>query len=218
MMPAIDLSKVVGGFDDPVHDSQRIFRDALQALSHPGEIVALIPQAAIPDQAQPSAAVLLLALLDADSRLWLSPTLAASDAAHWIVFHTNCTLVDQPALADFAWVQDIDEMPALSRFNQGTDEYPELSTTCLLNVSGLENESNLEPVLTLQGPGILGTNQLCVNGMKRSDTEILLSQWQSNHQQFPKGVDIFLCGVTQIAGLPRTTKLSLTETSVSLKG
>ena len=217
-MLAIDLSKVVAGFDDPVQDSQRIFRDALQALSHPGEIVALIPRAAIPDQAQPSAAVLLLALLDADSRLWLSPTLATSDAAHWIVFHTNCTLVDHPALADFAWVQSIDEMPALSEFNQGTDEYPELSTTCLLNVAGLENESNVEPLLTLQGPGILRTNQLCVNEMKICDFEILLGHWQSNHQQFPKGVDIFLCGMNQIAGLPRTTKLSLTESPVSLKG
>ena len=217
-MLTIDLSKVVAGFDDPVNDSQRIFRDALQALSRPGDIIELAPCAAIPNQAQPSAAVLLLALLDADSRLWLSPTLATSDAAHWIVFHTNCTLVDHPALADFAWMQSIDEMPALSGFNQGTDEYPELSTTCLLNVAGLENESKLEPLLTLQGPGILETNQLCVKAMKISEIEILLSQWQSNHQQFPKGVDIFLCGVNQIAGLPRTTKLSLIESPASLKG
>ena len=158
-MQAIDLSKVVAGFNDPVNDSQCIFRDALQALSHPGDIVELTPCAAIPKHAQPSSAVLLLALLDADSSLWLSPTIAASDAAHWIVFHTNCTLVEQPALADFAWIQSIDEMPALCHFNQGTDEYPELSTTCLLNVEGLENQSISDPVLTLQGPGIASVSQ-----------------------------------------------------------
>jgi alpha-D-ribose 1-methylphosphonate 5-triphosphate synthase subunit PhnH len=217
-MQAIDLSKVVAGFNNPVNDSQRIFRDALQALSHPGVIVEIAPLATIPNQAQPSAAVLLLALLDADSRLWLSPTIASSDAAHWIVFHTNCTLVDQPALADFAWIQSMDEMPALSLFNQGTDEYPELSTTCLINVAGLEITSDSDPVLTLQGPGILGNSQLCVKAMKHSHLEILLSQLRSNHQQFPKGVDVFLCGVNQIAGLPRTTKLSLTEPSALIKG
>jgi alpha-D-ribose 1-methylphosphonate 5-triphosphate synthase subunit PhnH len=217
-MLTIDLAKVVPGFNDPVSDSQRIFRGALQALSHPGEIVELTPEAAIPDQAQPSAAVLLLALLDADSRLWLSPTIATSDAAHWIVFHTNCKLVDHPALADFAWAQSLDEMPALSCFNQGTDEYPELSTTCLLNVAGLEKESNTEPVITLQGPGILGINQLCFKAMKRPDLESLLSQCQTNYLQFPKGVDIFLCGVNQIVGLPRTTKLSLSDSSTSIKG
>jgi alpha-D-ribose 1-methylphosphonate 5-triphosphate synthase subunit PhnH len=217
-MLAMDLSKVVAGFNDPVNDSQRIFRNALQALSHPGDIVELAPCAAIPKHAQPSAAVLLLALLDADSKLWLSPTIATSDAAHWIVFHTNCTLVTLPALADFAWAQSIDEMPPLNSFNQGTDEYPELSTTCLLNVAGLESESISEPLLTLQGPGILGITQLCVTAMKRDKIEIFLSQWQSNQQQFPKGIDVFLCGVNQIAGLPRTTKLSLAESTESIKG
>ena len=217
-MLTIDLSKVVAGFDDPVSDSQRIFRDALQALSHPGQIVALTPHAAIPKHAQPSAAVLLLALLDADSHLWLSPTIAASDAAHWIVFHTNCTLVSDPALADFAWIQDMSEMPALDSFNQGTDEYPELSTTCLINVAGLEKDSNIDPVISLQGPGISGIDQLYLNEMKIAQLELLLNQLQTNHQQFPKGVDIFLCAPHQIAGLPRTTKLVLRQSSASIKG
>ncbi len=217
-MLAIDLSKVVAGFNDPVHDSQRVFRDALQALSHPGNVVDLIPNAAIPDKAQPSAAALLLALLDADSRLWLSPTIAASDAAHWIVFHTNCTLVKHPSLADFAWIHSLGEMPELTGFNQGTDEYPELSTTCLVNVAGFVNESNSGQTITLQGPGILGTSQLCLNKISDAHIENLLIQWRTNNQQFPKGVDVFLCGSNQIAGLPRTTKLSLTESTTSNKG
>ncbi len=217
-MLAIDLSKVVAGFNDPVHDSQRVFRDSLQALSHPGDVVELVPNAAIPNEAQPSAAALLLALLDADSRLWLSPTIAASDAAHWIVFHTNCTLVDNPSLADFAWINSFGEMPDLTNFNQGTDEYPELSTTCLVNVAGFVNESNSGQTITLQGPGILEKSQLCLKEISDAHVENLLIQWRANNEQFPKGVDVFLCGSHEIAGLPRTTKLSLTESTIPNKG
>ena len=217
-MLAIDLTKVVAGFNDPVNDSQRVFRDSLQALSHPGTVVDLTLNAAIPDQAQPSAAVLLLALLDADSNLWLSPTIAATDAAHWIVFHTNCTLVENPVLADFAWIHSIDEMPELDSFNQGTDEYPEQSTTCLLNVDGFDSETPSKHALILQGPGILGTRPLNLKSISALNTENLISQWHLNHQQFPKGVDFFLCAANQIAGLPRTTKLSLTQSTDFIKG
>lgn len=217
-MQVIDLSKVVGGFNNPVEDSQRVFRDALQALSHPGDVVALIPHAEIPEKAQPSAAALLLALLDADSSLWLSPTISASDAAHWIVFHTNCTLVEHPAHADFAWLHSIDEMPALTAFNQGSDEYPELSTTCLLNLNDFDDQANFAQSLALQGPGISGTSQLCLKSLSVSQIANFVGQWCSNNQQFPKGVDFFLCGTNQIAGLPRTTKLSLTQSTDSVKG
>lgn len=217
-MQAIDLSKVVAGFNDSVLDSQRVFRDALQALSHPGDVIKLIPHAEIPEKAQPSAAVLLLALLDADSSLWLSPTIAASDAAHWIVFHTNCKLVEHPSLADFAWMYSIDEMPALTDFKQGSDEYPELSTTCLLNVDDFEPHGYSAYSLTLQGPGISGTNQLRLKSLSVSQIENFIDQWCSNNQQFPKGIDFFLCGSDQIAGLPRTTKLSLTHSTDSIKG
>ena len=217
-MQAIDLSKVVAGFNDPVHDSQRVFRDALQALSHPGEVAELIPHAEIPEKAQPSAAVMLLALLDADSSLWLSPTIAASDAAHWIVFHTNCTLVKDPAQADFAWLHSMNEMPALTSFNQGSDEYPELSTTCLLNLEDFDDQAYSAHSLTLQGPGISGTSQLRLKSLSVSQIENFVGQWCANNQQFPKGVDFFLCGTHQIAGLPRTTKLSLTLSTDSVKG
>ena len=217
-MLATNLSKVVAGFNDQVVDSQRIFRNALQALSHPGQVVEVIPNAAIPDQAQPSASVLLLSLLDADSHLWVSPSIAKSDAVHWLVFHTNCMLVDNLALADFAWIHSIDEMPALASFNQGTDEYPELSTTCLLNIASFENEVNAVQPITLEGPGILGTSQLCLKLVVSSQIENLLSQWHTNNQQFPKGIDVFLCGTNQIVGLPRTTKLSRTDTTASIKG
>lgn len=217
-MQAIDLSKVVAGFNDPVQDSQKIFRNALQALSHPGEIVELTIDAEIPNKTQPSAALILLALLDADSRLWASPSIAASDAAHWIIFHTNCTLVTHPAEADFAWIDSMDDLPDLCSFNQGTDEYPELSTTCLINVPDFENNPDPQQSITLQGPGIPETRQISLGSISSIQIQHFLSQWQLNKLLFPKGVDVFLCAPTQIRGLPRTTHLSLAESSSSIKG
>ncbi len=37
--------------------------------------------------------------------------------------------------------------------------------------------------------------------------EDFLAQWQSNHEQFPLGVDMLLCGPDRLTGLPRTTCL-----------
>lgn len=217
-MLAIDLSKVGAGFNDPVNDSQQIFRNSLQALSHPGEIVELTIHAEIPKQTQPSAAAMLLSLLDADSRLWTTPAIAASDAAHWIVFHTNCTLVTNPAEADFAWIESIEDLPELSSFNQGTDEYPELSTTCLINIPGFESDADTQQSITMQGPGIAETSQISLHSVSFIDIQHFLNQSRTNNLLFPKGVDVFLCAPNQIAGLPRTTHLSLSASSPSIKG
>lgn len=217
-MPAIDLSKVGAGFNDPVHDSQQVFRNSLQALSHPGEIVELTIHKEILKHTQPSAAALLLALLDADSRLWATPAIAESDTAHWIVFHTNCKLVTNPAEADFAWIESMEDLPELSSFNQGTDEYPELSTTCLINVTGFESDIDAQQNFTLQGPGIPETRQLSLGSVSITQLNHFHSQWRANKLLFPKGVDVFLCSPNQIAGLPRTVHLSQTESTPFNKG
>lgn len=39
-MSALDLAAVLAGFDDPALGSQAAFRSALEALSHPGTLVA----------------------------------------------------------------------------------------------------------------------------------------------------------------------------------
>ena len=199
-MSTPNLNTLVAGFDDEAFGSQAIFRTALQALSHPARPIDMPVGASVPRQGHMAAAVLLLGLLDTDTRLWLSPAIATSDAAAWLRFHTGCTLVAEPAQAQFCWLAQGDTWPDLTQLNLGSDTWPDQSATCVIEVDRLQGDA---PGWTLQGPGIPGERMLQVTGLPSG----FESQWQDNHALFPRGVDVFLASPTQIAGLPRTTRL-----------
>lgn len=194
-----DLQRVRPGFDDPTFGSQAVFRLALQALSLPGRVIGLPPVAQLPMQGQPAGALLLLALLDSDCPVWLSDSLAGSDAEAWLRFHTGCRVLHDPGKARFLWLAAGDPWPALSELDVGTDEYPDQSATCVMEVHGFggANGSNLG----LRGPGISGELSLNVSGLPSDFSD----QWGANHNAFPRGVDVFLCSGAQVVGLPRST-------------
>ncbi len=201
-----DLSTVGAGFSDLARGSQAVFRAALQALSHPGRIVDVSHDAEVPSHGHAASAALLLALLDADCRLWLSPSLAASDAAAWLRFHTGCVLVDEPAEAQFAWIAMGDELPALQHFPQGTDNDPDRAATCVLDVPGFVDSGDAG-AWTLRGPGIQTRTRLRVDGLAPHMVDSLLAQRAANHAAFPRGIDLFLAAPRRIVGLPRTTSI-----------
>lgn len=204
-MNAPDLQNIVAGFDHEAFGSQAVFRVALDALSHPGRVFDMPLETALPRQGHGAAAALLLGLLDADTTLWLSPSLASSDAPVWLRFHTGCQIVADAAEAQFVWVAQGDDMPQLSKLQLGSDAYPDQSATCVLEVDSLHSDPG---AWRLQGPGIPTERSLRVHGIA---PEFAL-QWADNHTSFPRGVDVYLCTATQIAGLPRTTRiLSATE-------
>lgn len=199
-MSTPDLQNLVAGFDQEAYGSQAVFRTALNALSHPGRPMALPMNTALPRQGHGAAAALLLGLVDSDTSLWLSPSLAGGEAAAWLRFHTGCAWVADPAVAQFVWVALGDEWPDLDRLRQGTDEYPDQSATCVFEVDSLDSQAH---GWVLQGPGILGQTALHVQGQPAD----FPAQWARNNASFPCGVDIFLATPTHIAGLPRTTRL-----------
>lgn len=208
-MNPMDLQQVRAGFDDEAHGSQAVFRAALDALSHPGRPRAVDASAEAPRHGHRAAALVLLALLDADCSLWLSPALRGSDAAAWLRFHTGCRLVDQASQAQFLWVGLGEAMPALDCLAQGTDSDPDHSATCVLEVQALD-ASGTPPgagldgaAWRLRGPGIDGEASLCAPGAPAD----FAHQWAANHAAFPRGVDLLLATPTHIAGLPRTTAL-----------
>ena len=204
-MIAPDLQNIVAGFDHEAFGSQAVFRVALDALSHPGRVFDMPLDTALPRQGHCAAAALLLGLLDADTTLWLSPSLAGSDAPAWLRFHTGCHIVADAAAAQFVWVAQGDDMPQLSSLQLGSDAYPDQSATCVLEVDSLHSDAG---AWRLQGPGIPTERSLRVRGIS---PEFAL-EWADNHASFPRGVDVYLCTATQIAGLPRTTRiLSATE-------
>lgn len=207
-MNAHDLSKLGAGFSDAALGSQSVFRAALQALSHPGRVIALPHDAQTPSRGHAASAALLLALLDPDCTLWLSPSLAGSDAAGWLRFHTGCVLVDAPENAQFAWVAQGDECPPLGSFAHGSDAYPDQSATCVLDVAALTEggEDNAQG-WTLRGPGIQHSTRIEVDGLPHPGASDFTAQWAANHAGFPRGIDLFLAAPQQIVGLPRTTRI-----------
>jgi alpha-D-ribose 1-methylphosphonate 5-triphosphate synthase subunit PhnH len=205
-MRQADLQRVQPGFSDPIAGAQAVFRQALHALATPGRPVSLPPLASVPQLGHAPSALLLLALLDADCTLWLSSSVADTDVQAWLRFHTGCRIVDDPSIARFLWLAAGDQFPKLQVMNGGTDEYPDLSATCIIEV---EEVSDQEPVWTLQGPGIQDAIELVITGLSH-DFE---AQWADNHAAFPRGIDVFLTTPTKLLGLPRTTRLLAIETS-----
>jgi len=68
-MKALDLSSLGAGFAQEASGSQAVFRCALTALSHPGRLVHVPPDAQFPAAGHPASAALLLAMLDSDCTL-----------------------------------------------------------------------------------------------------------------------------------------------------
>lgn len=198
-MNAVDLRQMRGGFEDESAGSQHVFRTTLDALSQPGQPLPLDAAAQAPQAGHRAAALTLLALLDADCSLWLSPALRAADAGAWLRFHTGAHLVDDASQALFLWVARGDALPALDTLRQGSDKDPDQSATCVLEVEALDTDGPLR----LQGPGIDGERRLGATGLPGG----FAAQWAANHAGFPRGVDLLLATATHIAGLPRTTRL-----------
>lgn len=200
-----DISALGAGFSNESMESQAVFRAAQHALSHPGRLVDIIHAAKVPTQGHSASAAFLLAMLDADCTLWMSPTLAESDAAIWLHFHTGCKITDDVTLAQFVWVAEGDAMPVLASLAQGSAAYPDQSATCVLDVVALNTSAPHENTWIMQGPGIQTKTHLSVQGLA-SD---FVRQWAANHACFPRGADVFLAAQHQLVGLPRTTTLAL---------
>lgn len=198
-MNGMDLSSIGPGFADPVLDSQAAFRGCLSALATPGAMVALGAGLEAVPGLHPAASALLLALLDQDTRLWLSPGAAASRVAASLKFHTGCSLAAAPREADFALVASPAELPPLDAFSAGSQEYPERSATVVLQVPELTAGG-----WTLTGPGIRGEAGLGVPALGAD----FLAQWEHNHARFPRGIDLYLSCGERLCGLPRTTRIA----------
>lgn len=208
---AADLSTLGAGFADLARGSQAVFRTALDAMSHPGRPLAMQAEVQAPARGNTAAAVLLLALLDADSQLWLSPSLAAGDAGAWLRFHTGCVLVSDPTQAQFVWTthEELLAIGAIETLAMGSDAYPDQSATCVIDVPDFLSVADGIDIgaWVLSGPGIDGETRLHVAGLSSAVAAGFLAQRAVNHASFPRGVDVFLASPGRIVGLPRSTQV-----------
>jgi alpha-D-ribose 1-methylphosphonate 5-triphosphate synthase subunit PhnH len=145
------LEAMQGGFADPVFDSQAVFRTLMQAMSSPGTCQPLHASVRAPVPLGATAAAAALTLCDHDTQLWLDPNLStAPGALAWLAFHTGAPVTSTPADAHFAVVSCPGELIALENFAQGSQEYPDRSTTLILQLARLGPSGPLG----LEGPGI----------------------------------------------------------------
>lgn len=191
-------------FANPVHDSQQVFRIVLEALSRPGRVLSvpvLPPQEVLPQGLPSVLAALALTLCDSDTPLWLAPALNTEPVRQWLRFSCSCPLTNEPNAAAFALIDTPAGLPALHTFAQGEAAYPDRSTT--LMVAGLSFSPQCQG-FSLRGPGIKDSQHLPCHGLPADFAE----EWASNTAVYPLGVDILLCAETQLAGLPRTSRMS----------
>jgi alpha-D-ribose 1-methylphosphonate 5-triphosphate synthase subunit PhnH len=124
---------------------------------------------------------------------------ATADVAKWLKFHTSAPIVADSSIAGFALVGDPENLPALDRFAFGSNEYPDRSTTLILQVESLTDG----PAIELRGPGIDGTVTL------RTSIQLqdLFDRLAVNAALFPRGIDVVLVHDDAIVAIPRTTRL-----------
>jgi alpha-D-ribose 1-methylphosphonate 5-triphosphate synthase subunit PhnH len=194
------LPNLHAGFRDAVHDSQAVFRSVMRAMSQPALPVSLPTSLAPPSPLIATAAAILITLADFETSIWLDAHLASSDAVcRFAGFHTGARLVSDPGEAHFALASTTQSMPRLATLSQGTPEYPDRSTTLVVQVAGFGTAG-----LVLAGPGIKTVRQFSFRGMPKGFKQQLLC----NRTQFPCGVDIVLAGPAQVAALPRSVCLA----------
>ena len=194
------MSSLAPAFVEPVHGAQRVFRAVMDAMARPGSIVRLESGLAPPAPLTAAAAATALALVDYETPVWLdAPLAAAPDVVRWLRFHTGAPTTDDPSCAAFAFVSDPAAMPAFDRFALGTPDYPDRSTTLVLQVARLDGGVPL----VLRGPGIAGTHTLAAQGLPAN----FAAGVAANRALFPCGVDVVLVCDDAVAAIPRTTRV-----------
>lgn len=201
---AVRSDLLMAGFDYAVQDAQKVFRKVLKAMSEPGTILTADLTDKTPGALSKSSWEIALTLFDAGTKIWLSPTLAGDDAVvSNLRFHCQCPMVSEPAKADFALAL-ADELPELKALNWGNSEYPDQSTTLIVQVEAVTNQTqDNDEGWCLTGPGIETERGLSVSGLPYSFRLDLVN----SRKRFPLGVDCVFCADDQLVALPRSTEI-----------
>ncbi|MBR0870733.1 phosphonate C-P lyase system protein PhnH [Bradyrhizobium tropiciagri] len=194
------IAELPAGFADKVLSAQSTFRSVMDAMARPGSVQRVTAAAGTPAGVMRGAAAIALTLFDHDTPIWLDVAMAATPGvARWLKFHTSAPVIEEPSIASFALIGDAENLPALERFAFGTSEYPDRSTTLILQVDSLTQG----PAFELKGPGIDGAALLQAMIKPRD----LFARLAVNEALFPRGIDVVLVHDDSIVAIPRTTRL-----------
>ena len=194
------IAELPAGFADKVLSAQSTFRSVMSAMARPGSVQPIAVAVGAPDGMMRGTAAIALTLFDHDTPIWLDGAMAAtSEVARWLKFHASAPVVSDALIASFALIGDAKHLPALDRFAFGSNEYPDRSTTLILQVDNLSQG----PAYQLRGPGIDGVSTLRAT-IEPHDLFVRLA---INAILFPRGIDVVLVDDASIVAIPRTTRL-----------
>jgi alpha-D-ribose 1-methylphosphonate 5-triphosphate synthase subunit PhnH len=194
------VAELPAGFADKVLSAQSTFRSVMDAMARPGGVQRISAVAGTPAAMMRGAAAIALTLFDHDTPIWLDPEMNRTpEVAKWIKFHTSAPVVADSSISHFALIGDAQNLPSLDRFVFGSDEYPDRSTTLILQVESLTAGDAFE----LQGPGIDGTAVLHATIQPKN----LFERLAINAALFPRGIDVVLVHDDAIVAIPRTTRI-----------
>jgi alpha-D-ribose 1-methylphosphonate 5-triphosphate synthase subunit PhnH len=194
------VAELPAGFADKVLSAQSTFRSVMEAMARPGSVQRIVAAAGAPAAMMRGTAAIALTLFDHDTPVWLDPLMSGTpEVAKWLKFHASAPVVVDPAICSFALVGDPAALPDLDRFSFGSNEYPDRSTTLILQVESLWEG----PAVELSGPGIEGAAVLQVS-VGASD---IFDRLAVNAALFPRGIDVVLVHDDCIVAIPRTTRL-----------
>ncbi|MCG3268771.1 phosphonate C-P lyase system protein PhnH [Yoonia sp. I 8.24] len=179
-----------GGFVEAPTDSARAFRQIMTAMAQPGTINTVVG-AQPPAPLSVATGVVLLTMCDPETPVFLTPKFDTDEVRAWITFHTGAPFAEanNAAFAVGAW----DDLP-LHDFAIGTSEYPDRSATLIVETDHLSVTG-----ATLRGPGIKDKATLSLPDV---------AAFRNNALLFPLGLDFIFTCQSDLAALPRTTKVS----------
>ncbi|MDR2216471.1 MAG: phosphonate C-P lyase system protein PhnH [Nevskiaceae bacterium] len=168
---------------------QRVFRELVEAFSHPGDVRDLEPHVA---ESNAQRAV-LAALMDGEVTL-ADPHQRISEQ-DWPLLQARREISEKASYVAASGSQPPDFQPAL-----GSLESPESGAAILLEVEVI-GQGQL--CLQLSGPGVDGERALHLSGLHEDWLE-RRAEWV---ESFPLGVDLLLSDARRIVALPRTTRI-----------
>jgi alpha-D-ribose 1-methylphosphonate 5-triphosphate synthase subunit PhnH len=193
------VAELPAGFADKVLSAQSTFRSVMDAMARPGSVQRIVAAAGTPSSVMRGAAAIALTLFDHDTPVWLDPLMSeTSEVTKWLKFHTGAPVVRDSSICSFALIGDATALPALDRFAFGSNEYPDRSTTLILQVDSLSQGPSFE----LRGPGIDGVAILQATIQPRD----LFERLAINAALFPRGIDVVLVHDDSIVAIPRSTR------------
>src|SRR4051794_27549305 len=193
------IAELPPGFADKVLSAQSTFRSVMDAMARPGSVQRIVPTSGAPRVMMRGTAAIALTLFDHDTPLWLDARMhETSDVVKWLKFHTGAPVVQDSSIASFALISD-GALPPFERFALGTSEYPDRSTTLILQVESLDGGLSFE----LRGPGIDGVATLQAS-IKPFD---VFERLRINEALFPRGIDVVLVADDAMVAIPRTTRI-----------